>query len=103
MAQRIVRGVDRRRSSGNVFADLQLPHADELKRRSALVIEVTAAIRCLVLIQHQAAERMGVSQAKVATLLNGDFTKFSERELTEFLERLGEIRPSNTAMLQPAA
>jgi predicted XRE-type DNA-binding protein len=89
MAKRFVESVKIERSSGNVFADLGLPDADKLKIKSGLVIEITKAIRRLGLTQHQAAERMGISQPKVSGLLKGEFENFSERKLMDCLNRLG--------------
>lgn len=89
MARRAVEGVEIERSSGNVFADLNLPDAGKLKVKSGLVIEIARAIRRLGLTQQQAAERMGISQAKVSGLLKGNFANLSERKLMECLNRLG--------------
>jgi predicted XRE-type DNA-binding protein len=76
-------------SSGNVFLDLGLPDAAQLKIESGLVIEITRAVRRLGLTQAEAGRRMGVSQAKVSGLLRGDFSNVSERRLMECLNRLG--------------
>jgi predicted XRE-type DNA-binding protein len=75
-------------SSGNVFLDLGLPDAAQLKIESGLVIEITRAVRRLGLTQAEAGRRMGVSQAKVSGLLRGDFSNVSERRLMECLNRL---------------
>ena len=76
-------------SSGNVFADLELPNAEQLKIKSGLVMEIARAIRRLGLTQEEAGRRMGLSQPKVSNLLRGDFTNLSERKLMESLNRLG--------------
>src|ERR1700690_3108229 len=86
-------------SSGNVFLDLGLPDAAQLKIESGLVIEITRAVRRLGLTQAEAGRRMGVSQAKVSGLLRGDFSNVSERRLMECLNRLGydieiKLRPA---------
>ena len=47
MAKRVIEGIEVEASSGNVFADLDLPNAEELKIKSALVIEITRAGRRL--------------------------------------------------------
>ena len=47
MEKRIVDGVEVRRGSGNIFADLQLPDAEKLKLKSDLVIEIRKAMRRL--------------------------------------------------------
>ena len=76
-------------SSGNVFADLGLPDAEQLKIKSGLVIEITRAVRRLGLTQEEVGRRMGISQAKVSGLMRGDFSNLSEHKLMECLNRLG--------------
>jgi predicted XRE-type DNA-binding protein len=95
MKKRIVEGIEIEASSGNVFADLQLPDADKLKVKSGLTIEIAKAIRERGLTQVEAAHRMGLTQPKVSALLRGEFSNFSERKLMDCLNRLGydiEIR-----------
>jgi predicted XRE-type DNA-binding protein len=76
-------------SSGNVFADLDLPDAEQLKIKSGLAIEITRAVRHLGLTQAEAGRWMGISHAKVSGLMRGDFSDLSERKLMECLNRLG--------------
>lgn len=76
-------------SSGNVFADLELPDADKLRIKSGLVVEITRAVRRLGLTQEEAGRRMGVPQPKVSALMRGDFANLSERKLMDCLNRLG--------------
>jgi predicted XRE-type DNA-binding protein len=95
MAKRADKGPEIVQSSGNVFADLGLPNADELHVNSGLVIEITRAIRRLGLTQEEAGRRMGIPQPKVSGLMRGDFTNLSEQKLMHCLSRLGydiEIR-----------
>ena len=47
MAKRVIEGIEVGASSGNVFADLDLPKAEELKIKSAFVIEIARAVRLL--------------------------------------------------------
>lgn len=89
MAKRMIEGIEIETSSGNVFADLGFPHADKLKIKSGLVIEITRAVRRLGLTQEEAGRRMGIAQPKVSGLLRGDFANLSERKLMECLNRLG--------------
>lgn len=89
MAKRVHEDIEIEFSSGNVFADLGLPEADQLKIKSGLAIEITRAVRRLELTQEEAGRRMGISQAKVSGLLRGDFSNLSERKLMECLNRLG--------------
>ena len=76
-------------SSGNVFADLDLPDANKLKIKSGLVIQITKAVRKLGLSQDEAGRRMGLPQPKVSGLFRGDFANVSERKLMDCLNRLG--------------
>lgn len=95
MARRTVNGIEVEVSSGNVFADLGLPNAGELKIKSGLAIEITRAVRRLGLTQQEAGRQMGISQAKVSGLMRGNFSNLSESKLMECLNRLGydiEIR-----------
>jgi predicted XRE-type DNA-binding protein len=95
-----IEGIEVEMSSGNVFADLGLPNADQLKIKSGLAIEITQAITKLGLTQVEAAQRMGISQPKVSALLRGDFSNLSERKLMACLNRLGydieiQIKPAS--------
>lgn len=89
MAKRIVEGIEVEISSGNVFADLDLPDSDKLKVKSGLVIEITRAVRRLALTQEEAGRRMGIPQPRVSGMLRGDFANLSERKLMDCLNRLG--------------
>ena len=89
MNKRMIDGVEIEMSSGNVFADLDLPEADKLKIKSGLVIEITKAVRNLGLSQEEAGRRMGLPQPKLSGLLRGDFSHVSERKLMDCLNRLG--------------
>ncbi len=89
MAKRNPKSIEVEASSGNVFLDLGLPDATQLKIKSGLVIEITRAVRRLGLTQEEAGRRMGISQAKVSGLMRGDFSNLSEHKLMECLNRLG--------------
>lgn len=89
MKQRLVEGVEVKRGSGNVFADLGLPDAEKLKIKAGLVIEIRKAMRRLELTQQEAAKRMGLTQPKVSDMMRGDFSNLSERKLMDCLTRLG--------------
>lgn len=61
MKTRVVKGVEVKRSSGNVFADLELADAEKLKIKTGLVVEIRKAIAKHKLTQFEAAQRMGIS------------------------------------------
>ena len=100
MAKRGIDVIDVEASSGNVFRDLALPDAEQLKIKSGLVIEIMRAVRRLGLTQEDAGRRMGISQPKVSGLMRGDFSNLSEQKLMECLNRLGynieiKLSPAN--------
>ncbi|HZU77038.1 MAG TPA: helix-turn-helix transcriptional regulator [Dehalococcoidia bacterium] len=75
-------------SSGNVFADLSLPDADERLIKADLAIEISKAIAERGLTQAQAAELLGVGQPKVSALTRGRLHGFSVERLLHFLAAL---------------
>lgn len=77
------------RSSGNVFADLGLPDAEELLAKSDLAIRIFKIIKQRKLTQTAAAKLLGVSQPNVSALLNGRLDGFSTDRLFRFLNVLG--------------
>lgn len=84
------------RGSGNVFADLGLPDADELLVKAGLAHRIGKLIEDLT--QVEAAKRLGIHQPKVSRLLRGELYGFSTEQLMRFLNELGqdiaiEVRP----------
>ena len=89
MKKRLIDGIEVRRGSGNVYADLGLPDAERLRIKTGLVIEIRKAMRRIGLTQQEAAKRMGITQPKVSDMMRGDFSNLSERKLMDCLNRLG--------------
>ena len=58
-------------SSGNVFADMGLPEAEEELAKAQLASHIRQVIRRQRLTQVAAVARMGIDQPKVSALLNG--------------------------------
>lgn len=77
------------RGSGNIFADLGLPDADEHMLKARLVIYIDKMIEQAGLNQQAAAKKMGVSQPDVSNLLRGRFEGFSLERLLGFVRALG--------------
>lgn len=85
-------------SSGNIFADLGLPGADEHLFKAQIVAIIDASIRSRGLTQAAAAQRMGLKQPDVSKLLKGRYDGFSLDRLFYFLMMLGhelslEVKP----------
>ena len=100
MKTRVIEGIEIEASSGNVFADLEIPDADKMEIKSGLVIEITRAVHRLRLTQEEAGRRMGITQPKISSLMRGDFANLSERKLMDCLNRLGydieiHVRPTS--------
>ena len=76
-------------SSGNVFADLELPKAEEELAKVDLAFEISQIIEEQGLTQNQAAEIMGVDQPKVSALVRYRLDGFSLERLYRFLNALG--------------
>jgi predicted XRE-type DNA-binding protein len=77
-------------SSGNVFADLGLPDADELLVKAELVMQISRIVEERGLTQVQAAELLGIDQPKVSHLLRGNLRGYSVERLSRFLNALGQ-------------
>jgi predicted XRE-type DNA-binding protein len=83
------------KSSGNVFADLGLPGADEHLVKAEIVLGIARRIKARKLTQSQAAKLIGLAQPDVSKLLRGQFAGYSFERLFGFLRALGndvEIR-----------
>jgi predicted XRE-type DNA-binding protein len=76
--------------SGNVFADLELDDADELLTRAQLGHTVRLILAKKKLRQREIATLLGIDQAEVSKLMNGQYHLFSEGRLFGFLTRLNK-------------
>lgn len=76
-------------SSGNVFADLSLPQADDLLVRAELAAKIIAEIQRQRMTQIQAAAVLRIDQPKISALKQGKLSGFSIERLMRFLVLLG--------------
>jgi predicted XRE-type DNA-binding protein len=76
--------------SGNVFADLGLPDADNLSVQAELARLIFLRLRELGWTQTDAARRLGLRQPDVSKLMNGRFTGFSAERLFRLLNALDQ-------------
>jgi predicted XRE-type DNA-binding protein len=84
--------------SGNVFADLGLPNAEELGAKLRLCVVINRILEERGLTQVEAAKVLGVSQPKVSALKGYKLEGFSVERLMHFATALEhdvviEIRP----------
>src|SRR3954454_19400041 len=78
------------RGSGNVFADLGYPDAEERQTRLRLAHAINGVIARRRLTQAAAAERLGINQPKVSALANYKLGGFSVERLMAFLTALDQ-------------
>jgi predicted XRE-type DNA-binding protein len=76
------------RGSGNVFADLGLPDAEERQTKLRLAYALNTVIDAQRLTQGVAAQRLGLNQPKVSALRNYKLEGFSVERLMTLLNAL---------------
>jgi predicted XRE-type DNA-binding protein len=86
-------------SSGNVFADLGLPHPERELLKARLTLQIYRLIKARHLTQAQAGVILGVRQPQVSALMRGQSGTFSVERLMDFLTLLGQdveisVRPT---------
>jgi predicted XRE-type DNA-binding protein len=77
--------IEAHQGSGNVFADLGLPNAEERLLKANIVAELHRLIKQRGLTQVKAASLVGVSQPDLSHLLRGDFDDYSTGRLMKML------------------
>jgi len=76
-------------SSGNVFADLELPNPTEALTKAELARQIYDAIKKKKFTQKQAAAILNIDQPKISALASGRLAGFSLERLFRFLNELG--------------
>ena len=77
-------------SSGNVFADLGYPNAEEALIKARLAQRIAEMVQQKRLTQVQAARLLQIDQPKVSKLLRGRLREFSTDRLLRFLTALDQ-------------
>ena len=73
------------KGSGNIFADLGRPNADEHQLKAALVVQLKRLIAERALTQTAAAKLIEMKQPDLSKLLRGDFRLVSVEKLLRML------------------
>lgn len=76
------------RGTGNVFADLGLPDADERQTKTRLAMAVNEIIQHRKLRQTETARLLGIPQPRVSALAHYRLNEFSVEKLMGFLTSL---------------
>jgi predicted XRE-type DNA-binding protein len=88
-------------SSGNVFADLGLPNAEQELLKARLTLQIHTIIKKRGLTQVEAGDILGIRQPHVSALMRNRSGNFSVGRLMEFLTALDQdveirVRPKRT-------
>ena len=77
-------------SSGNVFADLGLPHSEQELIKAKLTLQIFRLIKKRDLTQAEAGKILGIKQPHVSLLMRNRSGNFSVERLMDFLTALGQ-------------
>ena len=80
--------IESTKSSGNVFADLDLEDAEELLTRAKLGIAVRRILESRNSKQQEIVKLLEIKQPEVSNLMQGKYYLFSEARLFTFLNKL---------------
>ena len=78
------------KSSGNIFADLGLPHPERELLKAKLTLEINRLLRKRTLTQAEAGKILGIKQPHVSALMRNRAGSFSVERLMDFLTALGQ-------------
>lgn len=78
------------KSSGNVFADLGLPHPEQELLKAKLTLQIYRLIKKRELTQTEAGKILGIKQPHVSALMRNRSGAFSVERLMDFLTALGQ-------------
>jgi predicted XRE-type DNA-binding protein len=76
-------------SSGNVFADLGLPNAEEALAKAELAIAINRIMKERELTERETAQILGTSQSRIHNVRRGRLTGVSTDWLFHALNKLG--------------
>ena len=85
--------------SGNVFADLELPNAEEELLKTDLAFEIARVIEERSLTAEHAAGLAGLAEPDISAIIHTGLDSFSVERLMDFLTDLGQdveitVRPT---------
>ena len=92
------------RGSGNIFADLELPDADEHMLKAHVALLVGEMIKESGLTQRAMGARLGLAQSDVSNILRGNLRPFNLVRLLVCLRAFGsdiEIKVKRPPVKQP--
>ncbi len=85
-----IEGIEVKVGSGNLWADIGRPDAEEAFARAQLMSRITDLIHERSLTQAKAAKLLGTTQPTVSDLMRGKLSLFSFERLMSFLNGLDQ-------------
>ena len=76
-------------TDGTIFADLNLPDAENLKLRSELMIAIRKWVKDTGLTQAEAARRLNTTQPILNDVIRGRYERFTIDRLVNMLDAAG--------------
>jgi predicted XRE-type DNA-binding protein len=97
--RKIAKSANVTEGSGNVFADLGLPNADQEFMKARLTLQIYRIIKERGITQTEAGKILGIPQPHVSALARNRAGNFSVGRLIDFLTALGQdveitVRPT---------
>jgi predicted XRE-type DNA-binding protein len=88
-----------KKTTGNVFADLGLPHPEQELLKAKLTLQIYRLFKHRDLTQAEAGKVLGIKQPHVSALMRNRAGAFSVERLMDFLTALGQdveitVRPA---------
>jgi len=90
MTTRVGKKVRVEKSSGNVFADLGLPHPEQELLKAKLTLQIYRLIKGRGLTQAEAGKILGIKQPHVSALMRNRSGTCSFQRCMDFLTALGK-------------
>ena len=81
--------IDMKYSSGNIFKDMDVPNADNMKVRAELIIEIKRIMEKEGWNQTEAAKHFGVTRTRLNDALRGRLEKMTIDRLVMMLAAVG--------------
>ncbi|CAH2708517.1 Helix-turn-helix protein [Xanthomonas campestris pv. nigromaculans] len=75
------------RSSGNVYADLDIPDAEGILAKSRLIMQLNDAIKARQWSRKQAAAVLGLSTSALSRVLRGQFRAYQVDDVAGWLNK----------------
>ena len=90
LKKKCLENIEYTESSGNVFADLEIPNPEEALAKAEIAMKIHDVIKKKKLTQVKAAKILKITQPKISLLLRGYLTDFSLERMLRFLNDLGQ-------------